>query len=68
MEPTPVDDGPTIRQAWDTLGTAVALELEGAELVRVDLPFLVPVGTSAGTHRSRPLVLVHLRCRASATG
>jgi O-succinylbenzoate synthase len=68
MEGTPVDDGPTLRHAWDTLGTAAALVLEGAELVQVDLPFLAPVGTSVGAHRSRPLVLVHLRCRVPGTG
>jgi len=68
MEATPVDTGPTLRQAWNALGTAMALVLESAELVQVELPFLAPVGTSVGTHRSRPLVLVHLRCRAPATG
>ena len=68
MEPTTAGDGPTLRQRWDELGTAVALVLERAELVEVDLPFLAPVGTAVGSHRSRPLVLVHLGCRVPATG
>ena len=59
---------PPLRHAWDALGTGAALVLEGAELVRVDLPMLAPVGTALGTHRSRPLLLVHLRCRTPASG
>ena len=54
---------PSPGRAWDALGLGGALVLAGAELVRVDLPLVAPVGTSVGTHRRRPLVLVHLRCR-----
>jgi len=78
MEVDPHDDvsgsGPTaaapppLRHAWDALGTGAALLLDGAELVRIGLPMRAPVGTAAGTHRSRPLLLVHLRCRIAATG
>ncbi len=64
MEAAPDATVPPVRDAWDSLGTATALFLEGAALVRVELPFLTPVGTAVGTHRSRPLLLVHLRCRA----
>lgn len=57
----------TAPDAWDTLGTGSALLLEGAALVRVELPFLAPVGTAVGTHRVRSLLLVHLRCRVPGT-
>jgi o-succinylbenzoate synthase len=59
---------PPLRHRWDALGTGAALALDGAELVRVDLGLRAPVGTSAGTHRTRPLLFVRLRCRVPATG
>ena len=67
---TAEDQAPTpgLRARWDTLGTAVALRLEGAEVLRVELPMRSPVATAVGTHRSRPLTLVHLVCRDLATG
>lgn len=74
MEDPPEADGRSgagpapLRHAWDALGTGAVLLLDGAELVRVDLPMRVPVGTAVGIHRSRPLLLVHLRCRVPATG
>ncbi len=67
MEDAPADE-PTPRGRWDSVGTGAGMVLDGVGLVRVDLPFLAPVGTSVGTHRRRPLVLVHLRCRSTGTG
>jgi len=61
-------DRSTPRQAWADLGTGSAMVLEGAELLRVELPFLTPVGTAVGTHRARPLVVVRLRCRDTTDG
>jgi len=52
-------------RAWATVGEDGRLELDRVELVWVDLPFVTPVGTAVGTHRTRPLVLVHLVCRRS---
>jgi O-succinylbenzoate synthase len=37
--------------------------LDAADVLRVDLPFIDPIGTAVGTHRNRPLVLVRLRAR-----
>jgi O-succinylbenzoate synthase len=36
------------------------VRLEGIELVRVDVPFRVDIGTAAGTHRVRPLLYVRV--------
>jgi O-succinylbenzoate synthase len=47
-------------RAWSVLGDAVTTVVDHVELVRADLPFVAPVGTSLGTHRNRPLVLVHV--------
>ena len=58
---------PTVgRSAWDALGDGTALRYEGAELWWVELALAAPVGTAVGTHRSRPLVLVRLRCRTAS--
>lgn len=46
--------------AWSLLGAEGSTVLGGAELLRVDLPFASPVETAVGTHRHRPVVLVHL--------
>ncbi|HEX7443173.1 MAG TPA: o-succinylbenzoate synthase [Acidimicrobiales bacterium] len=46
--------------AWSLLGAEGSTVLDGAELLRVDLPFAFPVETAVGTHRHRPVVLVHL--------
>lgn len=40
------------------------MRLEGVELVRVNLRLRRPVGTSAGTHRQRPVVFVRVICDA----
>jgi len=50
-------------RAWAALGVDGRLELDRVALVWVDLPFVTPVETAVGTHRTRPLVLVHLVCR-----
>jgi o-succinylbenzoate synthase len=47
-------------RAWSALGETVDTVIDAVEVVRVDLPFLAPIDTSIGTHRTRPLVLVHL--------
>ncbi len=60
-EPAALSPGPG-SAAWRGLGSAGGLRLTAAELLRVELPFRRPVVTSAGTHRRRPLVLVHLVC------
>ena len=52
-------------RAWSTVGEDGRLEVDLVELVRVDVPFITPVETAVGTHRTRPLVLVHLVCRRS---
>jgi o-succinylbenzoate synthase len=36
------------------------MRLSGVELVHVDLPFRVPIGTAAGVHRVRPLLYVRV--------
>ena len=51
------------RRSWEVLGTGSQLVLEGVELWWVELPFVAPVVTAAGTHRSRPLLMVRLICR-----
>jgi o-succinylbenzoate synthase len=68
VQDDPDDDTATLRLGWDALGTAVPLVLEGAELIEVELPFAAPIATAVGTHRSRPLVLVKLRCRRPVDG
>lgn len=67
-EAPPGDGGPVPRHAWDALGTGGALLFEGAELVRVDLPFVAPVTTASTVHEHRPLVLLRLRCRTPRGG
>jgi O-succinylbenzoate synthase len=68
VEDAPDYDTPTPRHRWDALGTATPLFLEGAELIEIELPFVAPIVTAVGTHRSRPLVLVRLRCRRTGDG
>ena len=58
-DPTGEEHGGWAR-AWSALGRDGATVLDSVEVVRVDLPFLTPVATAVGTHRHRPLVLVHL--------
>ena len=36
------------------------MRLEGVELIRVDVPFRVDIGTGAGVHRMRPLLFVRV--------
>ena len=47
-------------EAWSSLGVEGSTVLDRVELLRVDLPFASPVETAVGTHRHRPVVLVHL--------
>jgi O-succinylbenzoate synthase len=49
----------TLRQRWERLGGG-AVTVDSVELHRVELPFLDPVPTAKGVHRSRPLVLVRV--------
>src|SRR5665213_4040348 len=45
---------------WSRLGAEGGTVLDGVELIHTDLPFISPVETAVGTHRHRPVVLVHL--------
>jgi len=54
------------RGTWDALGADGSLRYLGAELWWVELALVASVGTAVGTHRSRPLVLVRLRCATAA--
>lgn len=45
-------------EAWSTIGSEHALALAAVELWLVELPFIRPIHTAGGTHRSRPLVVV----------
>jgi o-succinylbenzoate synthase len=50
----------TLRQRWEGLGGGARVMVDSVELRKVELPFLVPVPTAKGVHRSRPLVLVRV--------
>jgi O-succinylbenzoate synthase len=52
-----------LSQAWGSIGATRSVELEAVELWRVELPFVRPVTTAKGVHRSRPLVLVKVMGR-----
>ena len=54
--------------AWEGIGAGGSVELEAVELWRVQLPFVRPVATAKGVHRSRPLVLVKVVGRTDASG
>ena len=60
------DDHPAgeLSRAWGSIGTTGSVQLEAVELWRVELPFVRPVATAKGVHRSRPLVLVKVIGRA----
>jgi O-succinylbenzoate synthase len=59
------DDHPAgdLWRAWGSVGSARSVDLEAVELWRVELPFVRPVATAKGVHRSRPLVLVKVMGR-----
>lgn len=38
------------------------MKLSGVELVRLDVPFLVDIGTAIGVHRTRPLLFIRVVC------
>jgi o-succinylbenzoate synthase len=46
--------------------TDPAIRLEGVELVRVDIPFRVDMGTAAGTHRVRSLLFVRVAAEGAS--
>jgi O-succinylbenzoate synthase len=50
----------TLRQRWEGVGGGASVVVDSVELHRVELPFLAPVATAKGVHRSRPLVLVRV--------
>jgi len=59
------------RRSWANLGADGAngaLALDGVDLWWVELPFVRTVGTAAGNHTGRPLILVRLRCRRTSDG
>lgn len=47
--------------AWAGIGISRRFTLEAVELWWVEIPFVAPVSTAIGVHRSRPLVFVRLR-------
>ena len=55
---------PALTERWSGLGRGAAVTLDAVELWTVELPFRDPVRTAEGTHRTRPVVLVHLMGRA----
>jgi O-succinylbenzoate synthase len=50
----------TLTEAWANIGSGAALTLTAVDLWLVELPFIRPVLTAKGAHRSRPLVMVQL--------
>lgn len=54
-------------EAWATLGSVRPPAVTAIELWQVELPFLGPVHTAGGTHRSRPLVLVQVLATRDGT-
>ena len=58
MEPIAQDDELSIW--WATIGRSVGVALDSVALWTVELPFRHAVRTARGTHRTRPIVLVHL--------
>jgi O-succinylbenzoate synthase len=58
---------PGLVERWASVGDGPSLGLLAVQLWRIELPFLQPVTTSRGTHRERPMVLVHLVASASGT-
>lgn len=59
------DRAPTLAERWAGIGSGQTVGLLAIQLWQVDLPFLRPVATAKGTHRHRPLVLVHVVATAS---
>jgi hypothetical protein len=44
------------------------MKLSGVELVRVEIPFRLEIGTAAGVHRTRSLLFVRRRRRPEGCG
>jgi O-succinylbenzoate synthase len=59
--------GTTVSGRWAGLGRDATVAVDAVELWTVELPFVGPVATAKGVHRSRPLVLVHLLGHAEGT-
>jgi O-succinylbenzoate synthase len=59
------DTAPTLAERWASIGAGQTVGLLAIQLWQVELPFLRPVVTARGTHRHRPLVLVHVVATAS---
>jgi O-succinylbenzoate synthase len=62
MEGSAATDG--LCEAWADIGSRVGLSLRAIELWLVELPFVRPVVTGKGAHRSRPLALVKVVAEA----
>jgi len=56
-----------LRPRWESLGGGASVMSDAVEIRKVELPFLVPVSTARGVHRSRPLVLVRIVGRTAGT-
>jgi o-succinylbenzoate synthase len=65
---TGADSPRTLADRWKDLGHGPPVVLDAVDLWTVDLPFRATVRTARGTHRARPLVLVHLRGRTVPDG
>ncbi|MGD0314157.1 MAG: o-succinylbenzoate synthase [Acidimicrobiales bacterium] len=65
---TGADSPRTLPERWEGLGHGSPVVLDAVDLWTVDLPFRAAVRTALGTHRARPLVLVHLLGRTIQAG
>lgn len=54
------EGGGQLTRRWLELGSRSPVKMASAELWAVELPFVQPVATAAGVHRSRPLLFVRL--------
>ncbi len=58
---------PGLSERWATIGAGQEVGLLAVQLWLVEMPFRRPVRTARGTHRRRPLVMVHLVAQASGS-
>ena len=61
------DVPPGFSERWATIGAGQDVGLLAVQVWLVELPFRHPVRTARGTHRRRPLVMVHLIAHASGS-